>query len=347
MQSKQLVRDTIYRRNTTGLRPFCFPKEWFGNLQKQDPAMYKRISDKLDSVPTDLCWVYGPYVTFPPPADFLPPQSPKPEQSVDEWGTTWKKIHQVDFPLKDLSKLADYKFPEIIDGDGRFDKTLVRMKEYSDSYILFFYGFCLFERYTSLRGFENHLMDPYVNPDEHKAIIEGIMKVNMKVLERMAQLPIDGILFGDDLGTQESMIMAPDMWRKLYKPHMKKLFDYVHENDMEVWLHSDGNINPIVEDLIEIGLNVLNPVQPQLFDVAELGKKCGDRLSFLGGIDVQHYLPNGTKEEMLEQYNLYYEHLSSDTGGFIPNETNQVLDDSKLENVEVVVDLMVKNRMEI
>ncbi len=345
MQSKQLVRDTIYRRNKSGLRPFCLPRRWLDHLEPKGPAIFKRICDQLDSVPTDIFWTSGPYVTFPPPADFTPPEPPSPECSVDEWGTTWKKVHQVDFPIKEITDLAGYKFPEVSEGDGRFDSYYARMEENADSYILFFFGFCLFERYTSLRGFESHLMDPYINPTEHKAILEAIMNVNMKVLEQMVKLPLDGVLFGDDLGSQGSLLMAPDMWRKLYKSHMKKMFDYVHDHEIDVWLHSDGSIGEIIDDLVEIGLNVLNPVQPQMFDIGELGTKYKDRLSFFGGLDVQYYIPKGTPEQMVEQYELYHTHLGGERGGFVPTITNEILDDARIENFEAVVDRMVKDRM--
>ena len=346
MQSKQLVRDTIYRRNKTGLKPFCLPKRWLEHLEHKNPAIFKKICEQLDSVPVDICWISGPYVTFPPPADFTPPQPPSPECSVDEWGTTWKKVHQVEFPIKEISDLANYKFPEVTESDRRFDSCLARIQQMPDSYALFFFGFCLFERYTSLRGFENHLMDSYINPNEHKTILEKIMNVNMKALQQMVTLPLDGILFGDDLGSQESLLIAPDTWRKLYKPHMKKMFDYIHDHNIDVWLHSDGNINEILPDLIEIGLNVLNPIQPQMFDIPELGKKYKDKLSFFGGLDVQYYLPKGTPQQMIEQYHLYHKHLGSETGGFIPTITNEILEDAKLENFEVIVDRLVENRME-
>ena len=168
----------------------------------------------------------------------------------------------------------------------------------------------------------------------------------MKALELMVKLPLDGILFGDDLGSQGSLLMAPDMWRQLYKPYMKIMFDYVHDHALDVWLHSDGNTNEILGDLIEIGLNVLNPVQPQMFDISELGKKYKDKLSFFGGLDVQYYIPKGTTEQMIEQYELYHNNLGSESGGFIPTITNEILEDARIENFEVIVDKMVEDRME-
>jgi hypothetical protein len=100
MHSKQLVRDTIYRRNKSGLKPFCLSKKWIEHLEPKNPAVFKKICDNLDSVPTDICWVSGPYVTLPPPADFVPPDPPSPECSVDEWGTTWKQVHSGGIPYK-------------------------------------------------------------------------------------------------------------------------------------------------------------------------------------------------------------------------------------------------------
>jgi len=296
-------------------------------------------------VPVDICWVSGPYVTVPPPADFIAPDPPEEGKTIDEWGTIWQKVHQVGFPLADISALASYKFPEVKESDGRFEPSISRMKLMPDSYALFFFGFCLFERYTSLRGFENHLMDPYVNPKKHEIILERIMEFNIKALEQMVKTPVDGILFGDDLGSQEALLMAPDMWRQLYKPHMKKMFDFAHDHGIDVWLHSDGNTNQILPDLVEIGLNVLNPVQPQMFDIPELGKKYKNKLCFFGGLDVQYFIPKGTPQEMVEQYHLYHKHLGSDNGGYIPTITNEILSDAKIENFDAVVNELVKDRM--
>ena len=148
MQSKKLVRDTIYHRNTSGLKPFCLPKRWLDHLEHKDPAMFKRICEKLDSVPVDVCWVSGPYVTIPPPADFVAPEPPGPGKTTDEWGTTWEKVHQIGFPIPDIADFASYKFPEVKESDGRFDAYVPRMEAMPDSYALFFFGFCLFEKYA-------------------------------------------------------------------------------------------------------------------------------------------------------------------------------------------------------
>jgi len=344
MDSCKLVRDTIFHRNTTNIRPFAFRSSYFAHLEYKNPALFAETSDLLASVPEDTWWMHAAYSSVPTLPDFVPPESPIPDTTVDEWGTTWRRFHQMDFPLKDLGSLSHYEFPRVEPGDGRFEQYAEQFKEWKDQYKIWFFGFVLFEKYTSLRGFENHLMDPYLNSSEHQQILDGIMAVNMAGLEQAVKCDFDAVCFGDDLGTQESLLLDPDVWRDRYKPRMKQMFDFTHKHDMDVWLHSDGNINEILPDLIEIGLDVVNPVQPQLFDIPALGQEYGGKLAFLGGIDVQYYLPCGTPEEIAEQYRLYDECLGGNNGGFIPCATNAILDDVPLENIMAITEILVARR---
>jgi uroporphyrinogen decarboxylase len=116
----------------------------------------------------------------------------------------------------------------------------------------------------------------------------------------LAEAGIDMLQVGDDVGMQTGMMMHPDLWRKFLKPRLKRVIDAAKSvrSDLPVWYHSDGNIMAIVDDLIEIGVTVLNPVQPECMDVVEVKRRWGDKLAFWGTIGTQSVMPFGTPEDV-------------------------------------------------
>jgi len=109
---------------------------------------------------------------------------------------------------------------------------------------------------------------------------------------------IDGVLLGSDWGTQLDLIMSPDTWQEMIRPGEQREYDLVHSYEKDVWVHSCGNIEKVIPSLIEMGLDVLNPVQPEAMDLATLKKEYGDKLTFWDGISTQQALPFGTPEEV-------------------------------------------------
>jgi len=109
---------------------------------------------------------------------------------------------------------------------------------------------------------------------------------------------IDGIFIGSNVGTQMGMVMSPETWRKFFKERYKKIWGIYKEKNLSVFHHSCGNIIEIIPDLIEIGLDVLNPIQPEVINLEELSKKFGKELSFFKGISTQNTLPFGTPQEV-------------------------------------------------
>jgi uroporphyrinogen decarboxylase len=140
--------------------------------------------------------------------------------------------------------------------------------------------------------------------------------------------------WGDDVGMQKGMMMAPEMWRRYLKPRMAKLIaSFKRKNpDIIVAYHSCGYIIPIIEDLIDIGLDVLNPIQPLAMDPAEIKNKFGDRLSFWGGICVQETLPHGSPEDIRREVALRMDTIGKD-GGYMISPAHNVQADTSLENL--------------
>lgn len=152
-------------------------------------------------------------------------------------------------------------------------------------------------------------------------------------LERQLEYDIDGISFMDDWGTQRQLMINPKQWRKLFKPAYQKIIDLVHQAGKFFYFHSDGNIMEIISDLIEIGVDVLNP-QFSCMDLDELGRKCGGKICISSDIDRQYILPRGSVEEVKRYVKRVIEILGSHNGGLIGR--GEIGPDVPLANVEAM-----------
>jgi uroporphyrinogen-III decarboxylase len=160
----------------------------------------------------------------------------------------------------------------------------------------------------------------------------------------MIDMGVDMIWLGDDVGMQTGMMMSPYTWREYLKPRMKKLISTFKEYKpgIKVAYHSCGNILPIIPDLIEIGLDVLNPIQPMAMDPAEIKREFGDKLCFWGSMCIQDTLPNGSSKDIRTEVKLRMETIGKG-GGLILGPAHNVQADTSVENIlafyEAVKDL--------
>ena len=203
----------------------------------------------------------------------------------------------------------------------------------------------IFECAWALRGFEALLMDMSADPDLADAILDIPFRYHLAAAKRLARMGVDMIWTGDDVGAQHSMLMSPDMWRRFLKPRMAAFMAEVKaiRPGIKVAYHSDGNIEPIIPELIEIGMDVLNPVQPACMDPAALKRSYGDRLCFWGSMDEQHTLPFGSPDEVRSEVRLRMETLGRN-GGLVIGPTHHVQLDTPLENFEAMVDEIRKTK---
>ena len=151
------------------------------------------------------------------------------------------------------------------------------------------------------------------------------------------------IWIGDDMGAQNSMIISPKMWRKFLKPLVANFIAELKaiNPQVKVAYHSDGAIQPIIPDLIEIGLDVLNPIQPASMDPARLKQEYGDKLCFWGSIDEQHTLPFGTPADVETEIKTRLQTLGKN-GGLILGPTHHVQLDTPLQNFWSMVNTITK-----
>jgi uroporphyrinogen-III decarboxylase len=177
------------------------------------------------------------------------------------------------------------------------------------------------------------------DPALAEAILDIPFRFHLTAAKKLAALGVDMIWTGDDVGAQSTMVISPAMWRRFFKPRMARFFAEVRTVNPRVKLayHSDGFIEPIIPDLIEIGLDVLNPVQPASMDPAKLKRIYGDRLAFWGSIDEQRTLPFGTPADVRHEVETRLETLGRG-GGLIIGPTHHVQLDTPLQNFWAMID---------
>ena len=208
------------------------------------------------------------------------------------------------------------------------------VREFGDEYFIAANVTCtIFELAWALRGFENLLMDLLVDPDLAEQIIDMPFQYNRQVARKAAAVGADMVWLGDDWGSETSLLVNPDLWRRVFKPRYAEICSDIKaaNPDCKIAFHSDGNVMELIDDLIDVGVDVLNPIQTECLDTAELQRRFGDRLCFWGGMSVQSVLPHGTPEQIRAEY----ERLKSTIGqggGWICAPTHWVQLDTPIEN---------------
>ena len=213
------------------------------------------------------------------------------------------------------------------------------LREFQDEYwIVGVTVTTIFETAWALRGYERLLTDLVTDPDLAAAILEIPYRYHLAAAQRLVEMGVDMIWVGDDVGSQAGMLISPELWRRLFKPKWAEFFATLKRLNpaLKIAYHSDGVIDPIIPDFIEIGLDVLNPVQPACMDPARLKQQYGDHLSFWGTIDEQHTLPFGSPGDVTREVRARLETVGHD-GGLIIGPTHHVQLDTPLENFGAMI----------
>jgi uroporphyrinogen decarboxylase len=270
---------------------------------------------------------------------------------IDEWGIGHLpgSVHHFEKMLHPMERLSspeqirDFPMPDVLD-DYRWEGMNKRVKEIQEKGIAAIYAALqIFEPAWYLRGAENLLMDMIDNEDMAKACLDRMTWVISEMSRKVAETGVDMIIYGDDVGTQKEMMMSPSLWRKWLKPTMRKAIKVAKDVNPDVicYYHSDGVIYDIIPDLLEIGIDVLNPVQPECMDPVKLKEIYGDRLSFWGTIGTQTTMPFGTPEDVDRQVKLIIETVGKG-GGLVIAPTHLLEPEVPWENIEAFVNAVKK-----
>jgi uroporphyrinogen decarboxylase len=267
--------------------------------------------------------------------------SPQGDTSYDWWGaghaTSEEGYYINHSPLSASKDLDAYAWPDPHEA-GLLDGASRMVEKYGKEYFLApNFGWALFERAWSLRGFEQLLLDLALDAGFVEGLLDRIVEIQLVLIDRFLELGVDGGYFGDDYGAQKGMLFSPRMWRQLIKPRLQRLFDPFLQRGLPVILHSDGQIQDILPDLVEIGLTTLNPVQPEALDHDWLWDGFGDRLSFYGGVSTQTVLPRGTPEQVARAVGECVQVLAPEGSGLLLAPSHRLMSDVPLANVEMLL----------
>jgi len=297
------------------------------------PSVYLRYGSKVD----DLIEKY--------PIDFARPKwdrskmDPRCEAGTyeDEWGVVWDNGDNEGYvamphvhPLADLNKVDTYKLP--------FDRmpAIVDSSDIAKEPDKFWIGLGaeFFHRICWLRGVENVMMDLMYESAKQLKLRDMLLDYFMRQVKAQMDAGVDGVYFSDDFGTQRQLLIPPRLWRSFVKPVYKELFDACKKAGKLVCFHSDGYIVEIIEDLIEIGVDLLN-CQVWCMGPKMLGKKFGGRIAFWGELNRQETLPHGTPDDIRKCAAEMKRDLATEKGGLIGQGEIDGL--TRFENIEALL----------
>lgn len=269
-----------------------------------------------------------------------------------DWGVCDKKgeLHHFSkmlHPMKNFTTIEEfmsYPYPDPVKDYNwaSFNKKVEAIKS-SDNISVGAMNITIFEISWYLRGMEQFMIDLLTEPELAEYHLDKITSIRCDMARRFALSGVDVLHLGDDVATQLDMMISPETWRNFLKPRLKKVIDTAREVNPDILIdyHSDGNIEKIVPELIEIGVDILNPVQPECMDPVKMKELYGDRLSFRGAIGTQTTMPFGTPEEVYRVCEEMIKKIGKG-GGFILAPTHLLEPEVPWKNIEAMLEAVKK-----
>lgn len=302
------------------------------------------LCEKLDIFYGTEAWKQKlkPYILKVSSIDYKSMEPVEGKLFKDAFGTLWHREYQVPHMVAPALKQPDFKgwrFPEasFLVKEKLREAAIKECERNNDSFRIAGFGWGLFEQSWVIRGFENVLTDMVLEQDFYEELLDRIVKFQLALIKELTGLPIDGIYFSDDWGDQRGVIMGPGLWRKLLKPRLAKLYEAVHHSGKIVLGHCCGNISEIIPDLIEIGHDVLESVQPEAMNVFELKSKWGKDITYWGALGTQSIIPFGTPQTIREHIQRLRKEMGAG-GGYILAPSKPLQPETPVENAVAVMD---------
>jgi uroporphyrinogen decarboxylase len=246
---------------------------------------------------------------------------------IDEWGCAWghtdmKNMGQVKgHPMEDLSQLDRVQIPDY-DRDFVYEdcEEAFRRNEKEQRYTQVGIFMILFERMHSLAGFENVLVGLLTDRKNAEALADLILEAQIRLVrnyqERFGRR-LDSFSMTEDWGTQNAAFISTDLWYDFFLPRYRKLFDIMHAGGQDVWVHSCGKVNEVIQGFIDAGADAVNLQQPRALGIEEIGDRYRGKITFESLSDIQHTLPTGDAAKIRADARALGEHWMTPEGGFI------------------------------
>ncbi|MFW6189577.1 MAG: uroporphyrinogen decarboxylase family protein [Planctomycetota bacterium] len=246
---------------------------------------------------------------------------------ADEWGCVWQHTDMPNMgqptghPLGGVAEHEALEVPDY-DAEWRYEncEEAFRRAEAEDRYTQVGIFMVLFERMHALAGFENVLVGLLADRENAAALADKILEAQIRLVrnyQRRFGRRLHSFSMTDDWGTQEAAFVSAELWRDFFLPRYRRLFDIMHEGGQDVWVHSCGKINEIIEGFIEAGCNVINLQQPRALGIEEIGRRYRGRITFESLADIQATLPTGEPARIEADARALAEHWMDRPGGFV------------------------------
>lgn len=274
---------------------------------------------------------------------------------TDFWGIRWMKegpFNQIaEFPMAKASpqQVLEYRFP--YDHVAELLAPMQAVLAHQDQYLI---GCdvspCAYEMYWRLRGMETAMLDMAAEPELARTMLGRCADFAVELAKQACErFPLDWLWTGDDVAGQQSMMMSPVTWRDLVRPHLQRVFDVGKRHGLWLAYHSCGAIREIIPDLIEMGLDVLNPVQGNCpgMDPLELKRQFGDKLAFMGGVDTQDLLPRGSVADVVQATERLLQCMTAGGGGYILAASHTIPPETPDANIFAMYEVAGMTKQEI
>lgn len=240
----------------------------------------------------------------------------------DEWGCVWRRIKDktvggevIEQPLKTWADLDTYRLPTL-DDPARYEKAARACEQITDRYILGGIAGACFNAARYLRKLENYLLDCAAEPAQVKRLNRMVSDLILRQVDIYADIGANGVMFCEDWGTQERLLVSPRMWDELFRETFARLIERAHRRGLTVWMHSCGHVRDIIPILVDLGMDVLQFDQPELHGLDWLGQFSG-RVTYWCPIDIQTTLQSGDEQVIRAKAREMVEKLGGRGGGFI------------------------------
>ncbi len=263
----------------------------------------------------------------------------------DDFGAVWQQAAEIYVvkPALPAPSLKGYTFPDLTT-DAHFAGLSDWLDANADRFKIVQLGILFWERTWAMRGMANIMMDMYDAPQFVDELMEGLESVCTGVINRLVRDfgdRIDAIGFSEDMGTQRGLMFSPALWRRFFKPGQKRMYDRIRAAGKVVYLHSCGNVEPIVGELIDMGVNMLQPIQPEAMDIFALKRQYGKHICFAGGVSTQQTLPYGTPDQVRAEARRCLAVMGRG-GGYVAAPAKPILPGVPIENAAALIDTLVK-----
>jgi uroporphyrinogen decarboxylase len=303
------------------------------------PAAQIKYGKALDEILTEFREDFGwDYMDDLPLEKF--PALYRQGRNMDEFGTVWNVEWMgicgipVEWPIADLSRYGEYRWPvDFTAGPPSGRQYSGHMCGFDDRWYARGAWITYFEQLQQLRGMENFLTDLACGSPNAERLMDDLLAFNLRWIRKWVALPYDGLHFADDWGAQGALIISPKTWRRVFKPRYAEMFRGVRNAGMDVWYHTDGHINDIFDDLIEIGVDVIN-CQVPVVGHDWIAANVRGRVAFRTDIDRQKVLPFASPAGVREEVQRTFEACGTAQGGIIA--CGEIGPDAPLENIRAM-----------